>query len=396
MLQALPPGRVRAVVVCAPGSAEQQFRRAGAEVVLARGVPKWDHTRYGFYRGLRWLLLLRELFYVVPAWRAIARVRRVIGHVDLVHANDITIASIGVFAARKLGVPLVVHVRSLQNDDAGLARTRWQNRLLQRNGARLIAIDETVRRTVPDLSDVTVIHNGLRVAGERAAKRQPGSRPFRVAIIGVLLRLKGVFEFVEAAKLCVERGLDIEFWIVGENVRTLNGLQKRVLSALGFAEDVRANLQEQIQTHGLQDRVKLLGFVEDVASVYQQIDLLCFPSHLDAAGRPVFEAAWFAVPSIVAVREPLPDTIADGVSGLCIAEPNAAALADAIGKLYADPALCARLGAGARELAETYFDQGRNSQQVLDLYRKTCERQRIASGEARLSAPVVGIEDERK
>ncbi len=368
MLQALPAGCVRAVVICAQGTAEQQFRRAGAEVVLTRGMPKWDHTRYGFYRGLRWLLLLREIFYVIPVWRAIARVRKQVGQIDVVHANDIPVGAVGAFAARKLQAPLVVHVRSLQNADSRLRRTRWQNRLLERNEAHLIAIDETVRGTIPDLRNVTVIHNGLRMPNKAPSPKQAsaGSRPFRVAIIGVLLRLKGVFEFVEAAKLCVQRGLDVEFWIVGENVRTLNGLQKKLLGALGFAEDVRANLQQQIAAYGLQDRVKLRGFVEDVASVYQQIDLLCFPSHLDAAGRPVFEAAWFSVPSIVAVREPLPDTIADGVSGLCITKPDAHALADAIGKLYADPALRERLGTGARQLAETYFDQERNSLQVLE------------------------------
>lgn len=380
MLQALPPGLVRAVVICPRGSAEQQFRRAGAQVILVRGVPQWDHTRYGYYRGLRWLLLLREIFFVLPVWRAIARARKVAGHIDLVHANDITVGTVGAVAARNLAVPLIVHVRSLQNADLKLLRTRWQNRLLERNDAHLIVIDETVRRTVPELRNVTVIHNGLRVR-EHAGSPTPASVPrrFRVAIIGVLLRLKGVFEFVEAARMCVQQGLDVEFWIVGENVRTLNGLQKRVLGALGFAEDVRAKLEQQIAAYGLEERVKLRGFVEDVASVYRQIDLLCFPSHLDAAGRPVFEAAWFGVPSIVAVREPLPDTITDGVSGLCIEKPDALALANAISKLYFDPALRERLGAGARQLAQRYFDQQRNSLQVLDVYRRACKQHPLAS-----------------
>jgi glycosyltransferase involved in cell wall biosynthesis len=395
MLQAFPAGRVRAVVLCPPGSAAEQFRRAGAEVLLVPGVPKWDHTRYGFYRGLRWLLLLREIYYVLPVWRMIGRIRERVGHIDLVHANDITVGAVAAYTARRLHVPLVVHVRSLQNADSDLRRTRWQNRLLERNEAHVIAIDETVRRTVPELRNVTVIHNGLRIRDKVGAARpvSSASRPFRVAIIGVLLRLKGVFEFVEAARLCVERGLDMEFWIVGENVRTLNRLQNRVLGALGFAEDVRAKLEEQIAAYALGDRVKLLGFVEDVTSVYSQIDLLCFPSHLDAAGRPVFEAAWFGVPSIVAVRDPLPDTIADGISGLCIERPDARALADAIDKVYSDPALRERLGAGARQLAEKYFDQQQNSLQVLDVYRRASERFAFDGRRARAMLPSASKDD---
>jgi glycosyltransferase involved in cell wall biosynthesis len=114
--------------------------------------------------------------------------------------------------------------------------------------------------------------------------------------------------------------------------------------------------------------VKLLGFVEDVKSIYRAIDVLCFPSHLDAAGRPVFEAAWFGVPSVVAVREPLADTIGDGVSGVCIRESDPQALCEAIARLHDRPRERAKLGAGARQLAETYFDQERNALQILGIY----------------------------
>ena len=374
LLQAMPDGCVKAVVLCPPGSAAQQFRRAGAQVIACRGVPKWDHTRYGFYRGVRWLLLLRELFFVVPVWLALRRVRVVAERVDVVHANDITVLLTGALAACRLGAPLVMHVRSLQNDDPALRRTRWQSCMLQRASAKVIAIDESVRRTLPPSLDVTVLHNGLRAVDRASLDETSGikSRPFRVAIVGVLLRLKGVFEFVEAARLCRLRGVEGEFIIVGENVRNVKGLRGKLLTALGFAEDVRAGLVEQIRASGLSDYVKLSGFVDDISSVYRKIDLLSFASHLDAAGRPVFEAAWFGVPSIVAVRDPLPDTIVDGESGVCIPESDPKALADAIGRLYLDAEERRRLGRGARELAETYFDQRRNSLQMLEIYQSVC------------------------
>jgi glycosyltransferase involved in cell wall biosynthesis len=369
LLQAMPAGGVDPIVLCPPGSAADQFRRAGLRVVTTRGVSKWDHTRYGFYRGLRWLLLMRELMYVLSTWLALSRLRRSGMRIDLVHVNDVTVLLAGALARRMLATPLVVHVRSLQNDDLNLRRTRWQNSLLRSTAARIVAIDETVRRTLPGWLDVNVVHNGLRKVASEPPVAAAERRPFRVAIVGVLLRQKGVFEFVEAAKLCRERGLDAEFWIVGENVRDVRGLRGRLLSAFGFAEDVRGGLEAAIAQHGLRDSVKLLGFVQDVASIYRQIDVLCFPSHLDAAGRPVFEAAWFGVPSIVAVRDPLPDTIAHEQSGLCIPERDPQALADAIARLHGALEERRRLGQGARQLAEKYFDQERNSAQMLDIYR---------------------------
>ena len=125
LLQAIPAGCVKAIVLCPPGSAAERFRRAGAQVVGAWGIPKWDHTRYGFYRGIRWLLLLREWLFAVPTWMALVRVRKLIGRVDLIHANDITVLLAGAAAGRLFRAPLVVHVRSLQNDDVRLRRTRW-------------------------------------------------------------------------------------------------------------------------------------------------------------------------------------------------------------------------------------------------------------------------------
>lgn len=388
LLQAIPAGCVKAIVLCPPGSAAERFRRAGAQVVGAWGIPKWDHTRYGFYRGIRWLLLLREWLFAVPTWMALVRVRKLIGRVDLIHANDITVLLAGAAAGRLFRAPLVVHVRSLQNDDVRLRRTRWQNRILERTKAHVVAIDETVRRTLPASMSISVVHNGLRIRKDTPYRQSPDGtpRPFRVAIVGVLLRLKGVFEFVEAARLCRLRGIHAEFWIVGENVREVSGLRGRLLAALGFAEDVRAALSAEIRAQGLQDVVKLLGFVDDVQSIYRQIDVLCFPSHLDAAGRPVFEAAWFGVPSIVAVKDPLPDTVADGQSGLCIGESDPQALAAAIARLHDDAAERDRLGTGARQLAETYFDQERNALRMLEIYRSEAQ-DRAAGGEITLTHP---------
>jgi glycosyltransferase involved in cell wall biosynthesis len=72
------------------------------------------------------------------------------------------------------------------------------------------------------------------------------------------------------------------------------------------------------------------------------------------------------------VRDPLPDTIKDGQSGLCIEKSDPESLADAIAKLHADRPERDRLGKGARQLAETHFDQARNSLEVLDAYRDVC------------------------
>ena len=185
----------------------------------------------------------------------------------------------------------------------------------------------------------------------------------------MLIPLKGIFELVEAIRLLRDRGVRIECLIAGENARQLSGFKAWILGKFGFARDVRAELEALIQREGLQNHVKLLGFVSDVRTLYPQLDILCFPSHLDAAGRPVFEAAFYGVPSVVAVREPVPDALLHEVTGLAVPEPEPALIADALQRLVQDSALRRWLGEQARKWAEQTFSIEVNAAHMLDHYR---------------------------
>ena len=338
---------VTGVIVCPRGSAAPQFAAHGLQVQPCLGLPQLDNSRYGAYRGARWLVVLRELLLLPVGLLALLRVRR-LGPFSVIHVNEIQLLPLGLIARRWLRAPLLVHVRSLQRaPDDGL-RTRIVNGWLARADV-IVAIDNTVRRTFSRELAVHVVHNGV-VVKPQARQAQVRRAPFPVAMVGMLIAAKGVYEFV-AAELCCERGLDVEFLLAGENVRDLKGPRRWILGALNIARDVYGELQQMIDELQLQDCVRLLGFVRDVQSLYASIDLLCFPSHLDAAGRPVFEAAFHGVPSLVAATNPEPDTIVHEQTGLCIAARDPRAIADAVERLIRAPEELARLGAAARRLA---------------------------------------------
>lgn len=356
-------------VICPPGRAADAFASVGMRVRPVRGLSQFDNTRYGHYRGARWLVILRELALLPYSLGALWCARRDRGF-DLIHVNEITLLPLGLLSKKLLNIPLVVHVRSLQRRDGAISA--WIATRLNRDVDAVIAIDEMVKLTLPSKVDVHVIHNGLALD-----KLQTEGTPhiFRVGIVGLLLKLKGVYEFVEAARILLkDRGLQAEFWIVGENARPVRGLKGWLLRKLDFGRDVRQELEDVIERYGIGEAVLFKGFQADVQAVYRQLDVLCFPSHLDAAGRPVFEAAFFGLPSIVAVRNPPPDTIVHNETGLCIDGPDPVLLADAIEILARDPELRSQLGRNARTLAETNFDIARNAQKVLDLYQQVLAR----------------------
>jgi glycosyltransferase involved in cell wall biosynthesis len=362
---------IGAAVICPRGAVVNYFTETGFYVVQTEGLSQLDNTRYGRYRGVRWLLLLREFFYLPFSAIALWRAKR-LSRYRLIHINEVTLLPLGVLAKMWFKVPLLVHIRSLQADAVKSRMSRVVNVLLSKYADAVVAIDETVRRTLPMDLAVDVVHNGLAVKDCQAPK---ANGVFRVGIVGLLLKLKGVHEFAEAARILLkERGMEAEFLIVGENARTLKGPKGWLLRKLGFAHDVRAELESYIARHALRPRVKLTGFVADVEAVYRSLDLLCFPSYLDAAGRPVFEAAFLEVPSIVAVRNPPPDTIVHGETGLCIDGPDPSALADAIEYLYRNPDERRRMGKNARKLAEDNFDISRNAGKILDIYDRVLSK----------------------
>lgn len=339
------------------------------QVHAVGGLSQFDNTRYGYYRKLRWIILLRELFLLPGSLLGLWRLRH--EPFDLVHVNEVTLLPLGLVARWLLRVPLVVHVRSLQRKPGDGWRTRWVNAMLRRYADAVVSIDYTVAGTLCDDLAPHVIHNGLRVSESTPAWAGRGEdEVVRVGFLGVLIPLKGIFELVEAMRILKQRGVRIQCLVAGENARQLSGFKAWVLGKLGFARDVRAELEQIIEREQLADQVRMLGFVGDVRQLYPELDILCFPSHLDAAGRPVFEAAFYSVPSVVAVRDPVADAVIHEVTGLAIDQPDPLQIADALQRLAESPQLRRQLGSQAKSWAEQTFSIKANAELMLDLYRR--------------------------
>lgn len=374
VIGAFPQGAVEPRFVAPRGSASDFFRKFG-DVIEARDLSRFDNTRYSYYRGFRWLVLAREIALVPATFAALRQAKQRWGSVDLIHLNEFTGLLPWWLARRAFNAPAVVHVRSVPRNDSGL-RTRLVNWMLKNQAEAVVAIDETVRASLPSDLNVDVIHNSFtpKPSTERdeALDRALAVRAesFKVGFVGNLLRVKGIHELIEAARITRDQGLDIEFVIVGDDAHSSGGLKARLLKLLGLGQNVRAEVEAAIDLYGLRERVHLIGFTPHISQVYRRMDVLCFPSHYDAPGRPIFEAAFLKVPSIVAVNDPKPDTLVDGLSGIAIAPRDAGQLAAAIARLANDRALATRMGEAAYALAAKNFSVVQNSETLLRVYRR--------------------------
>lgn len=373
-LSEMPPDQVSPVFLTQRGTVADFFTKLGP-VVTARGLTQFDNTRYSYYRGARWIVLLREIAYLPCTLLALRKAKRQLGEVDLIHINEFTGLPTLWLAKKYFDAPALVHVRSVARDKPRSLRTRFVGYMFRILATRIVAIDENVRSSLPKTLPVSIIHNSFRIKSQ--AETQEISRAltrlsedsFKVGFVGNLLKVKGIEEFLLAANMLLEKGLNIEFVIVGDDARPSKGLKAAVIRALGLQQNAKADVEHFLDEYNLRSRFHLLGFTSNIGQIYGAIDVLCFPSHYDAPGRPIFEAAFYAVPSIVAVRNPKDDTLVHGKTGLAISPKSAEELAEAIEYLINNPEHHKAMGLAAQALAHKNFDVTYNSNQLLNLYQ---------------------------
>jgi glycosyltransferase involved in cell wall biosynthesis len=125
---------------------------------------------------------------------------------------------------------------------------------------------------------------------------------------------------------------------------------------------------------GIESRVRFLGALPDAARLLLGLDLYVSASRREGLPLALLEAMALGLP-VVTTRVPGHlDAVTDGASGLLVAAGQAAALADAAGKLLADPERRRALGEAGRRRVEERFAVERMVAETAALYRAAVGR----------------------
>lgn len=137
-------------------------------------------------------------------------------------------------------------------------------------------------------------------------------------------------------------------------IEALSGLQDRAwtLHCVGSTTrdpDTANALRTSIAGHGLGDRVRLHGEVPAsvLQSIYGQADAVVLPSFFEGYGMALAEALAHGLPVVSTTAGAIPDTVPHD-AGVLVPPGDAIALRAALAALLDEPALRARLAAGAR------------------------------------------------
>jgi glycosyltransferase involved in cell wall biosynthesis len=331
--------------VCAEGSLLDGVRAEGFRVI---GVP--------FERRLSPLAH-------VQAFRELVRLFRT-ERPDLVHAHMPISGFLARAAARVAGVPRVAYTcHGFLFNQQGSWLRRFAGLVMEWIGGRCTDVFMTVSSSEAiDARRFRVFRNAQAVGNGRdpavfhpdpAARERVrealGTPRDRVVVAAVsrLVRMKGYPELAAAMRDVP----DAELWVVGERLSSDRG----------------DDMVQLLNGAGLGDRLRMLGYREDVGAVLAAADIFVLPSYFEGLPMSVIEAMLTGLPVVASDIAGPREQVVPEVTGLLVPPRQVAPLAEALSRLAADASLRASMGEAGRVRALALFDEKRVVDRTLDL-----------------------------
>jgi glycosyltransferase involved in cell wall biosynthesis len=286
----------------------------------------------------------------------------------LVHSNTSVVLG-GQAAARGAGVPHVLHVREIYTGAGGAAAAAlWplMRRRLVRADA-VLCISRAVAEQFGAASNVQVLHDGLPrgpARADRAAARDAlGLAPdaLVVALVGRVSDWKGQDVLARALAEPTLAGIGAVGLVAGD--------------PFPGNERSEPELRELAASLGLGERLRLLGFREDIETVLGAADALAVPStRPEPLGLVALEGSSAGLPVVASDHGGLREAVRHGETGLLVPPGDAGALAGALRLLADDPDLAGRLGAAGAEHVRANFGLERMLDELQTVYDRVLER----------------------
>ena len=276
---------------------------------------------------------------------------------DIVHTHSTKAGVLGRVAARRAGVPVVVH--TIHGPSFHRFLPAWKNKLYiaserfaSRYGDRTFAvaqamIDQYVEAGVTSADTCQVVYSGMELGPclncePDADLRERLEIPAGVPVIGKVARLfelKGYEQLMQAAPKIAEEMPDAHFLIVGDGL-------------------LRARIDWQVRDLRLGDRFHFAGLVKpsEVHRYVALMDVLVHLSLREGLPRVVVQGLACGKPVVGFDLDGTPEAVQDGQTGYICPPEDSDAAAEAVPKLLRDPEQAKKMGAKGREFVRRRWD----------------------------------------
>lgn len=350
------------------GSANNYYSKFSKNIISVTGLSRFDNTEYSHYKGFRWFVLLREIYYIPFTFYAILIAKIKWKRFDIIHVNEITELLPIILSSIFFNSKIIVHCRSVNRIKRSF-RGSIITFILKKMTNCIVCIDKYVYNSLDSSLNKIIINNSFSIPQDFKLKKSDNNIVF--GFIGSISEMKGVFDLVNAFNT-ISKDSNAKLLIAGGEAKKIAPILKILLNFFKINSGSINQLEDLLINYKLEDRVTLLGHITDTYSFYSKIDVLCFPSHFNAPGRPVLEAASFGIPSIVSVLDSNNDTFIANETGIKIEKKNINDLARAMIFFINNPEKINEMGLKAKNLSVNYNNPKINGEKLIKLYKEIC------------------------
>lgn len=195
--------------------------------------------------------------------------------------------------------------------------------------------------------------NGIGVDLDYFVSKPPVIQPVSFIMVARLLREKGVYDYVEAARMVKSIYPDVRFFLLGSVDANPDSLS-----------------QDEINTWQTEGLIVCPGHVSDVREWLEHVSVFVLPSYYrEGLPRSIMEAMAMGRPIITSDNVGCRETVEEGINGFKVPARNPNLLADAMLAFIRQPELISSMGAMSRQFAENKYDVTKINMQILtDLY----------------------------
>ncbi|CAN5650749.1 glycosyltransferase [soil metagenome] len=240
-------------------------------------------------------------------------------------------------------------------------RSNFGSRWIYGRAAAIIAISKAVARALvaSGISEerISIVPSGIdltrkfsRATPETLAELAVRTRQPLVVQVSQLVGHKDPLTFVRAIGALREEIPDVQALLVGDG-------------------PLRAAVESEVELLGLTGTVHVAGYRPDADSLLAAADVVTLSSKEEGLGTVVLDAMSMGKPVAATAGGGIPEMLEQGVSGLLSPVGDFRRLGADVAAILKDPALAARLSAGARNRVRD-FSVERTADMTVEVYRR--------------------------
>ncbi len=280
--------------------------------------------------------------------------------IDTVIFNSPKDLKLGGKAAKKAGVKNIVYRRGIAVE---VKKKPLNEKLFKEvvthfvfNSKATKALLEKNFKSIIDTKQTAIIYNAIEFPNDCHTERsrsvvkensKPPNNPIIIGNAGRLVEQKGQHFLIDIAEKLKAKGVDFKIKIAGDG-------------------HLFNELLEKIKAKNLTNEIELLGFVEDMKSFMQNIDIFVSTALWEGFGFVLAEAMTQQKPVLAFNLSSNPELVNDGENGYLIEPENTTQFAEKLQDLIYNIELRETMGKNAFQFAKTNFEKKQQFQKLME------------------------------